>query len=215
MSRNWSIAVLINSLSRSALFSAARQSRATSARCWPRFPGIAAAHRIFSSPGWRSPRWRSPGWRLPNRATAALEFAIATPLLVIMLGGAADFGLAQFYRTNLANAVAAGCQYAYLITQNGGTVTTANVQNVILNAMFLPAGAIGNLSVVVTGPRGYCVVGTGPTMSAATVPSTCTDGSAAGTYIIVQATYTNTGLMRGFMSVKSQPITESATARLN
>jgi hypothetical protein len=81
--------------------------------------------------------------------------------------------------------------------------------------MFLPAGAVGNLSVTVTGPKGYCVTGAGPTMSAATVPSTCSDGSAAGTYVLITATYTNTGLMKGFLSTLSQPISESATARLN
>jgi Flp pilus assembly protein TadG len=147
-----------------------------------------------------------------RRATAALEFALATPMLVVLFGGAADYGLAQFYRTNLANAVAAGCEYAYL---TGNTVTASNIQVVVQNMMFLPAGAAANLSVNVTGPKGYCVTGSGPTMSAASVPSTCSDGSAAGNYVLITATYTNTGLMHGFMSTTTQPITESATIRLN
>jgi len=147
-----------------------------------------------------------------NRATAALEFAVATPLLVIMLGGAADYGLAQFYRTNLANAVAAGAEYAYL---TGTGVTSANIQTVITNTMYLPTGASTNLSFSVTGPKGYCVTGSGPTMSAATAGSTCSDGSTAGTYVIISATYTNTGIMNGFGGALSQPMTESATVRLN
>jgi Flp pilus assembly protein TadG len=147
-----------------------------------------------------------------RRATAALEFALATPLLIIMLGGAADYGLAQFYKTNLANAVAAGAQYAFLV---GTGVTSANIQSVITNAMYLPNGASGNLSIIITGPRGYCVTGSAPTMSAATAGSTCSDGSTAGTYVIISATYTNTGLMGGFWAVLSQPINESATIRLN
>jgi Flp pilus assembly protein TadG len=141
-----------------------------------------------------------------------LEFALATPLLVVMLGGAADYGLAQYYRTNLANAVAAGCQYAYL---TGTTVTAPNVKSVITNAMFLPAGASSNLSLTVTGPAGYCVTGTGPTMSSVTAGSLCSDNSIAGTYMIITATYTNTGLMNGFMSAATQAMTESATVRLN
>ena len=152
--------------------------------------------------------WRSRG----RRATAALEFALATPLLVVILGGAADFGLAQFYRTNLANAVAAGCEYAYL---TGSAVTGSNIQTVVTNTMFLPSGAAANLTVTVTGPKGYCVTGSGPTMSAATAGSTCSDGSTAGTYILITATYTNHGLMNGFMSSASQSMTESATVRLN
>jgi hypothetical protein len=49
----------------------------------------------------------------------------------------------------------------------------------------------------------------------ASLPATCTDGSAAGTYVIITATYTNTGLMNGFGAALSQPMTESATVRLN
>jgi Flp pilus assembly protein TadG len=147
-----------------------------------------------------------------KRATAALEFAVASPLLIMMLGGVADYGLAQFYRTNLANAVAAGAEYAYL---TGPGVVTQNIQTVVTNAMFLPPGAITNL--VVTAPvADYCVTGTGPTMTVvASLPATCTDGSAAGTYVIITATYTNTGLMNGFGAALSQPMTESATVRLN
>lgn len=148
---------------------------------------------------------------LRNRATAALEFALATPLLAVMLGGAADFGLAQFYRTNLANGVAAGAEYAYL---KGITVTSANISSVVQKVMFLPTGASANLSVTITGPQGYCVVGSGPTMSAATYGSTCSDGSTAGTYVLISATYTNTGLMSGFMSAASTTMTEAATVRL-
>jgi hypothetical protein len=156
----------------------------------------------------------------PSRATAALEFALATPLLVVMLGGAADYGLAQFYRTNLANAVAAGCQYAYLTgapaSPAGNPAFVANIQSVITQAMFLPPGATSNLSIAVAGPVGYCVTGSGPTMSPATAGSVCqADGSIAGTYVIITATYTNSGLMNGFMSAATQAMTESATVRLN
>ena len=146
-------------------------------------------------------------------ATAALEFALATPMLIVLLGGAADLGLAQYYRTNLANAVAAGAEYAYL---TGITVTSTNIQSVVTNTMFLAPGDSTNLSVTVTGPRGYCVTGTGPTMTSATAGSVCSgDGSTAGTYVIISATYTHNGLMNGFMSLSSETITESTTVRLN
>ena len=148
---------------------------------------------------------------LAERATAALEFAMATPLLVLMLGGAADFGLAQFYKTNLANAVAAGAQYAYL---TGTSVTSANIQTVVTDAMYLPTGASANLAFTITGPRGYCVTGAGPTMSAATAGSTCSDGSTAGTYVIISVTYTNTGIVAGMFNWPLA-ITESATVRLS
>jgi hypothetical protein len=172
------------------------------------------ARRLLASPrrksGWRS-LWRPAG----RRATAALELALAAPLLAIVLGGASDYGLAQYYRVNLANAVEAGCQYAYLTFQAGGTVTTTNVKSVVQDAMFLPSGATANLSISVTGPTGYCVTGAGPAMTAVSLPTTCGDGSAAGTYMLITATYTSSGLMNGFLSAASNAITETATARLN
>jgi Flp pilus assembly protein TadG len=158
---------------------------------------------------------RRVSWR---RATAALEFAMATPLLVIMLGGAADYGLAEYYRTNLANAVAAGAEYAYLTYSATGSVTVANIQSVITNAMYLPGGTSGNLTWNITPPPwGHCVyAGSPPTMTSATPGSVCTgDGSIAGTYITITVTYTSTGIMHGFDAVLSQPMTESAFVRLN
>jgi Flp pilus assembly protein TadG len=142
-----------------------------------------------------------------------VEFAIATPLLAIMLGGATDFGVACYYRASLASAVAAGCEYAYLTYLTGASVTATNVQAVVQNTM--PPGASANTTVSVTGPKGYCVTGSGPTMSAATAGSTCSDGSTAGSYVVVTATYTSTGLMHGFMAAASLAATETATVRLN
>jgi Flp pilus assembly protein TadG len=161
-------------------------------------------------------RW----WRhlSERRATAALEFALASPLLLIMIAGAADLGLAQFYRTNLANAVAAGAQYAFL---TGTGVSTTNIQTIIQNAMFLPAGASSNLSFSfvgsspgVQGPGWYCVTGTAPTVTASSKGSTCSDGSSAGYYIWFKASYVNSGLLGGILPDLNRTVSEQATARL-
>jgi len=64
------------------------------------------------------------------------------------MGGAADFGLAQYYRTNLANAVAVGAEYAYA---TGTGVSTTNIQSVIQAAMYLPAGGGHNLTIAFSG----------------------------------------------------------------
>lgn len=171
----------------------------------------------------RSLRWR---WcpRLPDpasprdRATAALEFALATPLLVLMLGGAADYGLAQFYRTNLANAVAAGAEYAYL---TGTGVSTTNIQTVIQDAMYLPSGGASNLTVTfsnvspgVPSPGWYCITGSTPTVTPSSQGSICTDLSAAGYYISFRATYVNTGLLSGVLATSNRTISEQVTVRL-
>jgi Flp pilus assembly protein TadG len=147
-----------------------------------------------------------------------LEFALASPLLLIMIAGAADLGLAQFYRTNLANAVAAGAQYAFL---TGTGVSTTNIQTVIQNAMFLPAGASSNLSFSfvgsspgVQGPGWYCVTGTAPTVTASSKGSTCSDGSSAGYYIWFKASYVNSGLLGGILPDLNRTVSEQATVRL-
>ncbi len=145
---------------------------------------------------------------LGTRAAAAVEFVLCTPLLVVLLGGAHDLGLAQYSRATLANAVAAGAEYAYL---TGQSVTATNVQSVVTKTSFLTAA---NLSVTVTGPTGYCVTGTGPTKSGAAYGSVCSDGSTAGLYVVITATYTNSGIMSGFMAAASYALTETATVML-
>ena len=145
---------------------------------------------------------------LGTRAAAAVEFVLCTPLLIVLLGGAHDLGLAQYSRATLANAVAAGAEYAYL---TGPPVTATNVQNVVIKTSFLTST---NLIVTVTGPTGYCVTGTGPTKSGAAYGSVCSDGSTAGLYVVITATYTNTGIMSGFMAASSYALTESATVML-
>jgi Flp pilus assembly protein TadG len=166
----------------------------------------------------RAGRCLSPFAPSRNRATAALEFVLGTPLLLIMIGGAADFGLAEYYRALLANGVAAGAQYAYL---TGTGVTTSNIQTVVQDAMYLPAGAGSNLTFSFAGsspgvqsPGWYCVTGSGPTVAASSQGATCTDGTSAGYYIWFQATYVNTGLLNGVISAANRTISEQATVRL-
>jgi Flp pilus assembly protein TadG len=151
-------------------------------------------------------------------ATAALEFALASPLLLVILCGAADFGLAQYYRTSLANAVSAGAQYAYL---TGTGVTTTNIRSVVQDAMNLPAGASANLSVSFTdnslgasNPGWYCITGSGPSVAVSSQGSNCSDGSAAGYYLSFGASYTNTGLLSGILTGVNRTMSESVTLRL-
>jgi len=150
--------------------------------------------------------------RLGQRAVAAVEFAIAAPVLLILLGGAADFGIVNYSRAALANAVASGAQYAYL---TGTGVTASNVRTLVQTTSYL-SGA----TATVTGPNCDCVTGATPTMTLMTAgvcaptPPTCTDGSTAGTYIIVSATYSYTAILGGYAYPASFSMTEAATMRL-
>lgn len=165
----------------------------------------------FIASGSRGARDRASikAWLLGGgRAGAMLEFTLATPLLAVLLGGAADFGLAQFSRASLADAVAAGAEHAYL---TGASVTAANVRNVVSLSSFLAAV---NLDITVTGPAGYCVTGPAPVRSAAEAGATCSDGSIAGLYVMINATHASNGLMAGFMSSAAYTVSQSVTVRL-
>ena len=143
-----------------------------------------------------------------SRAGTMLEFALATPVLIILLGGAADLGLAQFSRASLADGVAAGAEYAYL---TGASVSATDILNVVLSSSFLTRA---NLDVAVTGPAGYCVTGPAPTRLAATAGATCSDGSIAGLHVLINATYTSNGIMAGFMSARTYMISQAVTVML-
>jgi Flp pilus assembly protein TadG len=171
----------------------------------------------------RGPRSRTAGFRsnlggpriadrrrrFGCRATAILEFALAMPVIGVLLGGGADLGLAGFCRTSLAGAVAAGAQYAFA---TGPTVTAANIRTVVQKASWLNAA---NSTVTVSAPTGYCLIGSPPATSAATAGTTCSDGSLAGTYVTITATYQFNGLMNGYMSASTLSATESSLVRLN
>jgi Flp pilus assembly protein TadG len=154
-----------------------------------------------------------------SRGSAALEFAMATPMLIILLGGTADFGLAEYYKANLANAVAAGAEYAYITYGATSAVNTTNITAVVTDVMYLPTGASANLLVTYSptnGPGWFCVTTSGATatLSASSQGTICSDSSPAGYYITITAVYTNTGIMGGFGVMLSQPMTESAVVRL-
>jgi len=151
------------------------------------------------------------------RATAALEFALASPMLIVLLGGAADYGLAQYNRALLANAVSAGAQYAVL---TGTGVTTANITSIIQNTSTLPNAATtvivtySSISPGVPSPGWYCITGTAPTVTSSTSGGVCADGSSAGYYISMKATYSFNGLFGGFMSLSSNTMAEQATVKV-
>jgi Flp pilus assembly protein TadG len=152
-----------------------------------------------------------------DRAVAALELALSSPLLILTLGGVAYLGLAQYDRAMLANAVAAGAQYAVL---TGSNVTQANITSVIQDASGLPNAAtsvtvsFASVSPGVPSPGWYCVTGSAPTVTSSTSGGTCTDGSSAGYYMSFKASYTVNGFMNGFREALSLTMSEQATVRL-
>ena len=150
---------------------------------------------------------------------AAVEFAIVSTLLLILLGGIADFGLAFLDKSLLANAVAQGVQYAYLNPAS----TSTQIKSVVQGSSSLWKAASGTMAaqpaVTVTGPACYCVTATATaTLTAPPTPGTCTatcaDGTKPGTYVIISANYTYNAVLSGFSGLGNVTINEAATVRV-
>jgi hypothetical protein len=143
-----------------------------------------------------------------------MEFALAAPALLYFFAAAADYGMAWWDTGCLANAVAQGAYYAYL---TGTTVSTTNVQTLVETAssLSMPAG-----NITVSSPTScYCPSGaTIPATLGAAVANcstTCSDGTAAGNYMTITATYTLTGFFPiAGLSLIGKTISETATVRL-
>ena len=144
---------------------------------------------------------------LDRRGVAASEFAIILPTFLFLLGGIADLGQAMYCRTMLANAVAAGAQYAAM---NTGSPTTDVIVSMVKSVSSLSGTA---LSVTVS-YTGYCITGTPPAMTAATANSTCADGTSAGQYAAIRAGYTVNGLFGAYSPANLISISDSATVRV-
>jgi Flp pilus assembly protein TadG len=142
-----------------------------------------------------------------RRAVAAVEFALVCPVLLMCVGGVADFGLALADRSQLAGAVALGAQYAYL---NPSTVTASAIRTLV------SAGAsLTGMTVSVTTPAYWCVTaGAPPVLTGATATSTCLDGTSAGSYVTITASYVYPALMPAYSQLANTTLTEAVTVRI-
>jgi Flp pilus assembly protein TadG len=134
-----------------------------------------------------------------------LEFAAVTPLLILIFGAVTDLGIAVWDHMTTAAAVNAGADYAVAV---GQTVTASGIAAYLANVAGVVAGAsrsgatLTTSNVVVTYNnvatnanfgKCYCVPANGvfpggPT----TCGSACPDGTTAGQFVQIQATYNYT-----------------------
>ena len=61
---------------------------------------------------WTKPKARHSFWRRDETGTSAIEFALMTPFLVVLLGGVVEFGFAMYEEMQVNAAVEAGILYA-------------------------------------------------------------------------------------------------------
>lgn len=141
-----------------------------------------------------------------RRGSAAIEFAIACPVMLVFFGGLVDFGLALWDKSTLSNAVAQGAYYAYVI---GTNVAGTNVQTLVQSST-----GLNNVHATVTGPACYCITGTPLALAAATCNTTCADTTTSGSYVTIRATYTYQSILPVYSRLNNPTLIESTTVRL-
>jgi Flp pilus assembly protein TadG len=158
-------------------------------------------------------------WIKDRRGVAAIEFAIVAPVLLMMLAGTADFGLIRTGKSQMANGVAQGIEYALL---QGPSVTAANVISMV-QAGATRAGLANTVTVVVTGPACYCVTGfpaalVTPSTALSgtyTCTNTCTAPSVApAPFMTVTASYVYQPLLPFYSKLATPTIAETIMVRL-
>jgi Flp pilus assembly protein TadG len=154
-----------------------------------------------------------------RRGVAAVEFAIVAPVLLLLLGGVTDFGLLMSGKSQLANGIAQGVQYALLA---GPKVSAATVKSIVRDGSSR-SGVKPAVSVTVTGPACYCVSGQPAALStsstALSATYTCTGSCPVTTtspqaFLVIKASYTYQPLMPLYSHLASPMVAETVTVKL-
>jgi Flp pilus assembly protein TadG len=178
-----------------------------------------------------------PGWPFTASSSifadlsgiAAFEFAAVAPVLIITFGGVSDIGIAVWDHMTTAAAVNAGADYAVATAQINPPTSTnlttylANVAGVISGAS--RGGATLRTSNIVVEWNNvtsnanfglcYCVPATGVFPSATTsCGGSCPDGTTAGEFVQIQATYNYTALSPLDTPFLSGSYTDTALVRV-
>ncbi len=152
-------------------------------------------------------RWRSlAAIAGSQRGTAAVEFALATPILFGLLVPVADFGMAFSEQIQVNQAAQAGAQYAAFHPWNSHSVT--DISNAVTSATKL-----GGISAS-PAPSQLCGCPNGSTITTATCSSVCPNGEAAGYYVIVNAQLPYRSTLPYSLLGKSVTLTAQTTVRI-
>ena len=138
--------------------------------------------------------------RRSRRATAALELGLIAPIVIVLLGGLVDIGIAIHRTLALETAARAGAQHAMSYPEDTAGITAATV------------AALGGTTAAVSVTQPYCACpGSSALVSCDGTPCA---GSAAGRYVSVR-TIANSETVFGIAGiVLPENFTGAAIARL-
>jgi len=138
-----------------------------------------------------------------NGGNSAIEFALATPILIGLLVPVADLGIAFSQQLQVQEAAQAGAQYALLHGFNSGAIS-----NAVTNATTLPSVTAS------PAPSQSCGCPTGTTIASATCSTTCPNGETVGTYVFVNARSAYTPALPYSMLGSGVTLTAQAAVRV-
>ncbi len=157
------------------------------------------------------------GVRSRQRGAAAVEFALVAPVLLLLLGGVTDFGGVMAAKSQLANGLAQGVQYALLV---GPSVSGSTVQGIVRTGA-ANAGLGPTVLVTVTGPACFCPSGSpvvlSNTSTALSATYTCTGTcpvTSPQAFMTVTASFTYSPLMPFYSGLASPTVSETVTVKL-
>ena len=152
---------------------------------------------------WRALRRLASGKADGCRGTAAIEFAIVGPMLVVMMVCTVDLGAGMFRKMQVQNAAQAGAMYAAL---HGFTASS------ISNAVTSASGFSGVSAS--PAPSQFCGCASNSGVTSITCTSTCSGGSTPGTYVTVSAQGVYTTILPYPMVPESFTLTSQSTVRI-
>lgn len=126
-------------------------------------------------------------------ASAAVEFAVTLPLLVLIIVGIVDYGAAATLSTKLYNAARAGAQYAtYHVSDRTGIISAAQNATDAYNA-----ADASPMTVTVANPAYFCTCGdsSASTVSCDATVVPCASPSYRHTYVLVSTSKSYTPMM--------------------
>ncbi len=132
--------------------------------------------------GGRAIRCRAARRSAGQRGAAAVELALAFPVVLILLGNIVDFGLVLRHHAQLA----AGVANAGLYASKAGAGVSADALRGVATASSGLSGATATVSAAAC----YCPAGTPRTLGAAMAcTATCSDGAVASKYLTISGSY--------------------------
>jgi len=141
-----------------------------------------------------------------RKGGAAIEFALVSPLLLTLLAGIVEIGMAGYQAMQVQSAVEAGALYA---AQNGAS-DLAGVAQAVVNA----TGTAGITAVPAPTSFCGCPKAAGVLSQGSDCTTVCSDGKAPGQYVLVNASLPHQTLVPFLSLPLPATLTASTTIRV-